>query len=124
MREVLADASLETGLLDSNLERRVLRLLADAGLPNPIVQQRFDLSPDVGVVRVDFWYPQARLVVEVDGPHHGLPLQRAKDSRRDAAFARRGIAVLRIGYQDVEVPGFVVRSVHDALVGRSSWPPK
>ena len=43
---------------------------------------------------VDFFAPAARLVLEVDGPHHIA--RRAADARRDAALAALGLRVLRI----------------------------
>lgn len=94
LRNILRDTSFDTALLDSSLERRALRLIAAAGLPAPVVQQPFRLAGH-GNVRVDLWYPDARLVVEIDGPHHRLPLQAAKDARRDEAFRAIGITVLR-----------------------------
>lgn len=95
LRTVLADTSFETALLDSSLERRLLKLIVESGRGTPVVQHWFDL-PEYGRARADLWYPDAPLVIEADGPHHRLPLQRAKDIRRDAAFASIGIPVLRI----------------------------
>lgn len=96
VRELLASASLDAAGLDSELERRVAQLMTDGQVPPGVRQQRFDLRPDHRRVVVDFWWPQARLVVEVDGPHHELPIQAAHDRRRDAALARRAIHVHRV----------------------------
>lgn len=115
LRAVLSDTSLDTALLDSSLERRSLRLIASAGLPAPVVQQRFSL-PGHGRVRVDLWYPAVRLVVEIDGPHHRLPLQAEKDARRDEAFRAIGITVLRF---DETLAG-LVESLGDRLSGCES----
>ncbi len=33
--------------------------------------------------------------MEIDGPHHAMPFQRAQDRRRDADLRTRGVAVVR-----------------------------
>ena len=43
----------------------------------------------------DFYWPDRRLVVEVDGPHHGQPTTRADDARKDAKLRAAGFTVLR-----------------------------
>lgn len=95
LRKVLADTSLETALLDSSLERRMIRLLRGAGVDAGVPQHWFVL-PTIGRVRADLWFEDSMLVVEVDGPHHRLPMQRAKDRRRDAALAAVGIRTVRV----------------------------
>ena len=50
--------------------------------------------PLAGRFIADFLAPAARLVVEVDGPHHAQ--RRAADARRDRALARLGYRVLRL----------------------------
>lgn len=102
LRRVLAPAGIDGAILETRLEQRALDLLLAAGLPMPVTQQRFDLRPDHRAVRVDLWYPDARLVIEVDGPHHGLPLQRELDAARDTAFRRRGIDVIRITSRELD----------------------
>ena len=102
LRRALAAAGIDGAILETRLEHRALVALLAAGLPQPVTQEPFDLRPDHREVRVDFWYPDARLVVEVDGPHHRLPLQQALDERRDAAFARRGIIVARISDDELD----------------------
>ncbi|MDB6059785.1 MAG: methylase [Verrucomicrobiales bacterium] len=44
---------------------------------------------------VDFYCPQARVVVELDGFQHGLPDNICKDAERDRTLADQGIHVLR-----------------------------
>jgi very-short-patch-repair endonuclease len=46
---------------------------------------------------VDFFAPEARLVVEVDGAHHER--RRGADKRRDAVLAEAGLTVLRLPAQ-------------------------
>lgn len=65
-------------LTESGLERRLLALVRSAGLPTPETQAR------VNGFRVDFYWPQIALVVEVDGwRYHRTPGQQATDRRRD-----------------------------------------
>src|SRR5688572_1911864 len=45
---------------------------------------------------LDFYLPSARLAVEVDGLAHDLGDNPARDARRDASLASRGIKVLRV----------------------------
>jgi hypothetical protein len=102
LRRVLAPAGIEGAITETRLEQRGLVALMGVGMSVPLLQHPFDLRPDHRPVRVDFWYPDAQLVVEIDGPHHALPLQRALDEQRDAAFARRAIEVFRITDRELD----------------------
>ena len=75
---------------DSNLERRFLGLVRKAGLPLPATQER------IGRGRVDFHWPDLRLVVETDGlTYHRSPMQQLEDRRRDQAHTAAGRTQLR-----------------------------
>lgn len=50
---------------------------------------------------VDFYCPSARLAIEVDGFAHAMGDNPARDIRRDAWLASRGIRVLRIPAADI-----------------------
>ena len=69
----------------------------------------------------DFACLSARLIVEVDGTHHGVDGQAEHDRRRDAAFARAGFQTLRFWNEDVDknLDG-VVSTILDALAARLS----
>jgi very-short-patch-repair endonuclease len=83
-------------LTDSELERRTLRLVARAGLPPPLTQAW------VNGYRVDFWWPELGLIVEVDGlRYHRTPAQQAHDRRRDQVHAAAGLTVLRFTHAQV-----------------------
>ncbi len=58
---------------------------------------RFRRQYIVGRVILDFYCPQRRLAIEVDGPTHDP----TDDGQRDAWLATRGIRVLRVGNDDV-----------------------
>ncbi len=77
-------------LTDSELERRFLRLVLRAGLPTPLTQ------PHLNGFRVDFYWPELRLVVEADGlRYHRTPSQQVKDRLRDQAHTEAGLVPLR-----------------------------
>jgi very-short-patch-repair endonuclease len=83
-------------LTDSELERRFLRLVRRAGLPKPDTQQR------VNGLRVDFLWPEFRLIVETDGlRYHRTPSQQGKDRVRDQALVVAGFTVLRFTHAQV-----------------------
>jgi very-short-patch-repair endonuclease len=75
----------------SDLERRFLRLCRDAGLPEPAV------NVPVAGLEVDFWWPEARLVVELDGyAFHRGRASFEGDRKRDARLQLAGQRVVRI----------------------------
>lgn len=83
-------------LTDSELERRFLKLVREAGLPKPETQQ------EVNGFRVDFHWPDLGLVVETDGlRYHRTPAQQAADRHRDQVHAATGLTVLRFTHGQV-----------------------
>lgn len=63
------------------------RVVRRHGLPEPICQALL-----LGM-HVDFLWAEARLVVEVDGRNHDLPMMRFADAHRDALLAAAGYLV-------------------------------
>ncbi|HET7489852.1 MAG TPA: DUF559 domain-containing protein [Acidimicrobiales bacterium] len=116
MRALLA-ANAGLAPLGSGLEGTVLRLLADAGLPAP--RRQVDLGGDDWIGRVDFYFGEARLVLEVDGQWcHAAPPDVLHDGRRTAALEEAGFRVLRVPEAMVrDTPGEVARLVRRALAG-------
>jgi very-short-patch-repair endonuclease len=93
-------------LTDSELERRFLRLVDQAGLPRPLTQQRLN------GFRVDFYWPELALVVETDGlRYHRTPNQQSKDRARDQAHAAAGLIALRFTHAQVAFEAGRVASV-------------
>ena len=75
---------------DSPLEDAFLALCDDYGIPRPLVQ------PIVEGHRVDFCWPEHRLIVETDGyEHHGTRAAFERDRAKDAQLTVRGWRVLR-----------------------------
>jgi very-short-patch-repair endonuclease len=83
-------------LTESQLERRFLAIVRRAGLPLPQTQQH------VNGLRVDFWWPDYRLVVEADGlRYHRTPAEQARDRRRDQAHIAARLTPLRFTHSQV-----------------------
>jgi very-short-patch-repair endonuclease len=83
-------------LTDSELERRFLRLVRRAKLPAPKTQQR------LCGFRVDFLWPELRLIVETDGlRYHRTAAQQATDRVRDQVLVAAGFTVLRFTHAQV-----------------------
>ncbi len=64
---------------------------------------KFRRQHSIGRYIVDFFCPAKRLVVEVDGDHHGEPRQQAYDRARDAYLKECGLHVLRISARSLSV---------------------
>jgi very-short-patch-repair endonuclease len=75
----------------SKLERDFRKLVAKAGLPEP----QFNVL--VAGLTVDVYWPQWKLVVELDGePYHNTPRQFETDRIRDATLQKYDLRVLRV----------------------------
>ncbi|HEX6939899.1 MAG TPA: DUF559 domain-containing protein [Longimicrobiales bacterium] len=98
-------------LTRSEAEERLLRLIRQAALDPPEVNVR------VAGPRVDFFWREQRLVVEVDGfAFHASPHAFERDRRRDAALTAAGMRVMRVTWrQIVEEPEAVLVRIAQAL---------
>jgi very-short-patch-repair endonuclease len=75
----------------SKLERDFRALILSNGLPEP------QYNVVVEGLTVDVYWPQWRLVVEIDGePYHGNPHAFEADRIRDAILQKAGLRVLRV----------------------------
>jgi very-short-patch-repair endonuclease len=100
-------------LTDSELERLFLPLVAQAGLPLPLPRQWLN------GFRVDFFWPELRLVVETDGlRYHRTPAQQAHDKVRDQAHLAAGYTPLRFTHAQVRYEAGHVRSTLRAVAQR------
>jgi very-short-patch-repair endonuclease len=97
---------------DSPPEETLLALIRAAGLPDPQVQVYL-----LGY-RLDFFWPELKLAVEVDAyGTHGSPARFEADRRRDARLlAEKGIVVLRltrgtIEHRPFEALGLLARAI-------------
>lgn len=111
LRELVGERTFR--LTDSELERRFLRLVLEAGLPTPLTQQRLN------GFKVDFLWPDLKLVVETDGlRYHRTASQQAKDHRRDQAHLAAGYTPLRFTHAQIRFEAGYVRFTLIAVVNR------
>jgi very-short-patch-repair endonuclease len=109
LRELLGERAFR--LTDSELERRFLRLVLEAGLPLPFTQQRLN------GFKVDFLWPELKLVVETDGlRYHRTASQQTKDHRRDQVHLAAGFTPLRFTHAQVRFQAGYVRFTLVAVV--------
>lgn len=86
----------EPAFTRSGAERRVLELIADAGLPRPAV------NTWVAGHEVDLHWPEQRVAVEVDSyAFHHTHQAFERDHERDAALDEADIRVLRITWRQL-----------------------
>lgn len=101
-------------LTESELERRFLPLAAKAGLPLPLTQQ------SLNGFRVDFYWPDLRLVVETDGlRYHRTPAQQNRDRLRDQTHTAAGLTPLRFTHSQIRYEPQRVVAVLRSVAGRS-----
>jgi very-short-patch-repair endonuclease len=80
----------------SELEDALLPALEAAGIPKPLTQHQ------LGPYRVDFYWPDYKLVVETDGwQKHGHRVAFEEDRARDAHLQATGHRVLRFTWKQV-----------------------
>jgi very-short-patch-repair endonuclease len=101
---------------ESELEAMFVRLVARRRLPSPERQASFDWLGS-GRGRVDFWYPQQRLVLELDGRRFHLRVAAFEsDRRRDLVGLTHGITTVRITHRQLSTEGsFVATSLLNVL---------
>jgi hypothetical protein len=88
--------------VDSDLELRVDRALRRAGIPCPERQWEFTL-PSGRNLRVDFYWPEAAVVLEVDHPTwHSDRLSLERDKWRDRQLSLLDILTVRVTEWDVD----------------------
>jgi very-short-patch-repair endonuclease len=110
IRELLAERALPLEATRTRLEEIVLETCRDHSLPLPAVN-----VPLLGY-EVDFLWPDARFVVEVDGGDHLNRAQRDKDNERDAELGRAGYLVRRYSWAALESRAAVAAEIA-AMIG-------
>ncbi len=107
LRSILGDPVL-LAPTRSKPERIALRALLEAGWEWPQVGEA------IAGENVDFSWPGPRLVLEIDGPTHLTPVQRARDARRDAKLAAQGWQIVRVLDTDAARAPAALRRVVDS----------
>lgn len=86
-----------SGEARSQPERRLFGLVVRAGLPRPLLNAR------VGPWTADLYWPDRRVVVEVDGfGAHSSPWAQDRDRRKDLDLRRRGLDIVRFTARQVD----------------------
>ena len=99
----------------SELERRMLRLIRSAGLPEPLVNH--PLGPYV----IDFAWPEHGVLAETDGwATHGYRAAFERDRARDAHLASLGYVVLRFTWRQIREEPLWVAATVAATLSRGS----
>lgn len=104
------------------LEREFLRLVHEAGLPRSAPQQVLG-KRNGKLIRVDFHFPDTRVVVEVLGyRYHRTKLQMQIDAERRTRLTLDGYLVIEFTYEHVvKSPDWVIARVVEALtLGRAA----
>jgi very-short-patch-repair endonuclease len=102
-------------LTDSELEQLFLPIAREAGLPEPLTQVH------VNGYRVDFYWPELRLVVEADSLRfHRTPAQQRRDRERDQAHTVAGLLPLRFTHAQIAYEPRNVRQVLEAVRARAA----
>jgi very-short-patch-repair endonuclease len=81
---------------------------------------RFRRQAPLGPYIVDFFCPERKLVIELDGDHHGHDGTAARDAERTAWLERGGLRVIRFTNEDVMRN---LDGVYDAIVAAASRSP-
>ena len=84
---------------------------------------RYECDPLGQPYRLDLFWPDAGLVVEVDGPEHRQRLKFADDRHRDVQLSLRGLLVVRFTNEEVLADVHaVLRAIERLLCLRRSLP--
>jgi very-short-patch-repair endonuclease len=105
LRAVLAVRDPLAAATESVLEDAFVRLLRDAGLPEPARQYPVR-APGRPVLRIDFAYPDRRIAIELDGHRwHSGRADVERDRAKSNLLATLGWRVVRFGWSDVHHRG-------------------
>jgi very-short-patch-repair endonuclease len=119
LKELLAERVSGDAVSDSELEKRMGKLLQRAGLPKAAFHYAVCTPAGLFLAEVDFAYPALRLAIEVDGfGVHGTPRAMAKDFVRQNGLVPFGWRVLRFTWRQVtREPAMVAAAIRGALEG-------
>jgi hypothetical protein len=110
---VLAAYTPDKAFTRSGEERRFLRMCERYGLPRP------QANLWVHEQEVDFYWPDARLAIELDGgPWHQTVSAFHEDRARDRALGRYGIQVNRVTSEDLKRPAALSRELKKIRAAR------
>ena len=103
------------------------RVLWDALRGRKLDDVKFRRQHPIGAFVLDFYAPEIRLVIELDGDVHDVPVRKARDRSRDAHLIANGYHVVRVTNMEVilDLPAVLERlsTVIAALRGGLPSPP-
>jgi len=98
----------------SYAELRLQRILASRGITGWVANAPLRLSGRL--VHADLLFPDAKVVVEFDGrATHDSPAQYLADRERLNIFAAHGYVVIRFGWEHLDRPDYIARTIREAL---------
>jgi very-short-patch-repair endonuclease len=117
LRKVLEEREFGNEVSDSELEKRMNKLLRQAGLPKAVFHYVVQTPAGLFLAEVDFAYPKIRLAIEVDGfDAHGTPRAMAKDFVRENGLVPYKWHVLRFTWSQVtNEPAMVAAAIRASL---------
>jgi very-short-patch-repair endonuclease len=89
----------------THAEKRLWRIVRDRRFSG----YKFRRQHPIGPYYLDFYCPEAKVAVEVDGGQHGYPDQKRGDEARDAFLAGLGIVVKRFWNYQIRRESRMVR---------------
>jgi hypothetical protein len=118
LRRLVVSAASWRGITRSELEARFRILIEDAGLPVPLTNHRLFLGELL--IEADAVWPDAKLIVELDGyAYHRGAAAFERDRVRDRAAVACGWRVIRITWQQLATgPRELVSDLRRALERR------
>jgi very-short-patch-repair endonuclease len=88
-----------------------------------VLGMKFRRQHSVAKCILDFYCPEKKLAIELDGAHHYTPEGLEKDKNRDAFLELHGIKTLRFENKRIfEEPSWVIREIELVILARASWP--
>lgn len=123
MRTILAARQIGYETTDSELERRLLKVIVESDLPEPTKQFRPEwLRPTNG--RVDFAYPEFKLIIEGDSRRWHLLMNSFEiDRQRDNSAQIAGWRVLRFTWRQIIDEGPMVGATIRSALRMSGFDP-
>jgi very-short-patch-repair endonuclease len=76
---------------------------------------KFRRQEPIGPFIADFYCAELKLVIEMDGEHHGSRAMHDYDSARTEELNRRGISVVRIRNRDLRLPRIIEAKLRWAI---------